>query len=107
MPRRNRPVKRVVAPDPVYQSEAIAKFVNVVMSRGKRSTAEKAVYDALSHASRQAKREPLEAFDAALRNATPMLEVKPRRDGGATNKLPAKIRPKRRLPFARRGIERW
>ena len=71
MPRRNRPVKRVVAPDPVYQSEAIAKFVNVVMSRGKRSTAEKVVYDALARAAKQAKKEPLEVFDVALRNATP------------------------------------
>ena len=55
MPRRSRPVKRVIAPDPVYQSEAIAKFVNVVMSKGKRSTAEKVVYDALSRAGKQAK----------------------------------------------------
>ena len=55
MPRRNRPVKRVIAPDAVYQSEAISKFINVVMSRGKRSTAEKVVYDALSRASKQSK----------------------------------------------------
>ena len=67
MPRRSRPVKRVIAPDPVYQSEAIAKFVNVVMNRGKRSTAEKVVYDALSRAGKQAKKEPLEVFDLALR----------------------------------------
>ena len=69
MPRRSRPVKRVIAPDPVYQSESIAKFVNVVMSRGKRSTAERVVYDALSRASKQAKKEPLEVFESALRNA--------------------------------------
>jgi small subunit ribosomal protein S7 len=107
MPRRSRPVKRVIAPDPVYQSEAIAKFVNVVMSRGKRSTAEKVVYDALLRASRQAKKEPLEVFDAALRNATPLLEVKPRRVGGATYQVPVEIRPERRLALARRWIVRF
>src|ERR671934_1891368 len=107
MPRRNRPVKRVVAPDPVYQSEAIAKFVNVVMSRGKRSTAEKVVYDALNRASKQAKKEPLEVFDLALRNATPLLEVKPRRVGGATYQVPVEIRPDRRLALARRWIVRY
>ena len=107
MPRRNRPVKRVVAPDPVYQSEAIAKFVNVVMSRGKRSTAEKVVYDALARASKQAKKEPLEVFDLALRNATPLLEVKPRRVGGATYQVPIEIRPDRRLALARRWLVRF
>jgi len=104
MPRRSSPVKRVIAPDPVYQSEAIAKFVNVVMNKGKRSTAEKVVYDALSRASRQAKKEPLEA---ALRNATPLLEVKPRRVGGATYQVPVEIRPERRLALARRWIVRF
>src|SRR5256884_8824704 len=107
MPRRNRPVKRVVAPDPVYQSEAIAKFVNVVMSRGKRSTAEKVVYDALARASKQAKKEPLEVFDSALRNATPLLEVKPRRGGGGTHQGPVEIRPERRLAPARRWLVRF
>jgi small subunit ribosomal protein S7 len=107
MPRRSRPVKRVIAPDPVYQSESIAKFVNVVMSRGKRSTAEKVVYDALTRASRQSKKEPLEVFESALRNATPLLEVKPRRVGGATYQVPVEIRPERRLALARRWIVRF
>ena len=107
MPRRSRPVKRVIAPDPVYQSEAIAKFVNVVMSKGKRSTAEKVVYDALSRASKQSKKEPLEVFESALRNATPLLEVKPRRVGGATYQVPVEIRPERRLALARRWIVRF
>ena len=107
MPRRSRPVKRVIAPDPVYQSEAIAKFVNVVMNKGKRSTAEKVVYDALSRASRQAKKEPLEVFESALRNATPLLEVKPRRVGGATYQVPVEIKPERRSALARRWIVRF
>ena len=107
MPRRSRPVKRVIAPDPVYQSEAVAKFVNVVMTRGKRSTAEKVVYDALSRAAKQAKKEALEIFDLAIRNATPLLEVKPRRVGGATYQVPVEIRPDRRSALARRWIVRY
>jgi small subunit ribosomal protein S7 len=107
VPRRSRPVKRVIAPDPVYQSEAVAKFVNVVMTRGKRSTAEKVVYDALSRAGKQAKKEPLEIFDLAIRNATPLLEVKPRRVGGATYQVPVEIRPERRLALARRWLVRF
>ena len=107
MPRRNRPVKRVIAPDAVYQSESISKFINVVMSRGKRSTAEKVVYDALTRASKQSKKEPLEVFETALRNATPLLEVKPRRVGGATYQVPIEIRPDRRLALARRWIVRF
>ncbi len=107
MPRRNRPVKRVITPDAVYQSEAISKFVNVVMSRGKRSTAERVVYDALQRAGKQAKKEPLEVFELALRNATPLLEVKPRRVGGATYQVPVEIRPDRRLALARRWIVRF
>src|ERR1700680_4178943 len=102
MPRRSSPVKRVIAHDPVHQTEAIAKFVNVVMNKGKRSTAEKVVYDALARASKQAKKEPLEVFELALRNATPLLEVKPRRVGGATYQVPVEIRPERRLALARR-----
>ena len=107
MPRRNRPVKRVIAPDAVYMSEAISKFINVVMSKGKRSTAEKVVYDALARASKQAKKEPLEVFETAMRNATPLLEVKPRRVGGATYQVPIEIRPDRRLALARRWIVRF
>src|SRR5919197_5649762 len=107
MPRRNNPVKRSIAPDPVYNSDAIAKFVNIVMIRGKRSTAEKIVYDALGKASRTARKEPIEVFETALRNATPLLEVKPRRVGGATYQVPIEIRPERRLALARRWLVRF
>ncbi|MGH7777891.1 MAG: 30S ribosomal protein S7 [Candidatus Dormibacterales bacterium] len=107
MPRRNRPDKRRIAPDPIYGSDAVAKFINVVMKDGKRSTAEKIVYDALNRASRQAKKEPLDVFDTALRNATPLLEVKPRRVGGATYQVPIEIRPDRRLALARRWLIRF
>ena len=107
MPRRNRPAKHPVAPDPVYNSESLAKFVNIVMRNGKRSVAEKIMYDALRRAGRQARKEPLEVFDQALRNATPLVEVKPRRVGGATYQVPIEIRPDRRLALARRWLGRF
>jgi small subunit ribosomal protein S7 len=77
------------------------------MRAGKRSVAEGIVYDALTRASRQAKKEPLEVFDLAIRNATPQLEVKPRRVGGATYQVPIEIRPERRLALARRWLIRF
>jgi len=107
MPRRNRPAKRTVTPDPVYNSEAVAKFVNIVMHDGKRAVAERVMYDALKRAGRQARKEPIEIFDQALRNATPLLEVKPRRVGGATYQVPIEIRPDRRLALARRWLVRF
>jgi len=107
MPRRNKPPKRIIAPDPIYNSEAVSKFVNIVMHDGKRAVAERIMYEALRRASRQAKREPMDIFDAALRNATPLLEVKPRRVGGATYQVPIEIRPERRLALARRWLVRF
>jgi len=107
MPRRNKPPKRLTTPDPIYNSEAVAKFVNIVMHDGKRAVAERIMYEALRRASRQAKREPMEIFDAAMRNATPLLEVKPRRVGGATYQVPIEIRPERRLALARRWLVRF
>jgi small subunit ribosomal protein S7 len=82
----------------MYNSESLAKFVNIIMRGGKRSTAEKIMYGA---------QEPLELFDQALRNATPLLEVKPRRVGGATYQVPIEIRPERRLALARRWLVRY
>ena len=107
MPRRNRPAKRLITPDPIYNSEGLAKFVNVLMRDGKRSVAEKIMYDALRRASRQAKKEPLDVFEQAMRNVTPLLEVKPRRVGGATYQVPMEIRPDRRLALARRWLVRF
>ncbi len=107
MPRRSRPVKRTIAPDPLYSSEAVAKFVNVVMRNGKRSLAEKIVYDALTRAAKQSRKDPMDVFDTALKNATPLLEVKPRRVGGATYQVPVEIRPERRLALARRWLVRF
>jgi small subunit ribosomal protein S7 len=107
MPRRPRIQKRVILPDPIYTHEGVAKFVNVIMQRGKRSTAERIVYGSLDRIKRNSKKDPIEVFDAALKNATPVLEVKPRRIGGATYQVPVEIRPDRRLALARRWIVRY
>jgi small subunit ribosomal protein S7 len=107
MPRRPRIRKRTIMPDPVFTHEGVAKFVNVVMQRGKRSTAERIVYGSLDRIKRNTKKDPIEVFDTALKNATPVLEVKPRRIGGATYQVPVEIRPDRRLALARRWIVRY
>ena len=107
MPRRPRIQKRVILPDPIYTHEGVAKFVNVIMQRGKRSTAERIVYGSLDRIKRNTKKDPIEVFDSALKNATPVLEVKPRRIGGATYQVPVEIRPERRLALARRWIVRY
>ena len=107
MPRRAEIQPRPLDPDPVYNSRLVSQVVNKVMLRGKRSVAEKIVYDALNRAGRQQRKEPIEVFDTALRNATPLLEVKPRRVGGATYQVPIEIRPDRRLALARRWLVRF
>src|SRR5438128_10445979 len=104
MPRRPRIQKRVILPDPIYTHEGVAKFVNVVMQRGKRSTAERVVYGSLDRIRKVAKKDPIEVFDSALKNATPVLEVKPRRVGGATYQVPVEIRPDRRNSLAMRWV---
>jgi small subunit ribosomal protein S7 len=109
MPRRARIQKRVISPDPVYTHGGVAKFINCVMLQGKKSVAERIVYDSFNII-RQRNRgsvEPLEVFENALRNATPILEVKPKRVGGATYQVPVEIRPDRRAALARRWIIRY
>ncbi len=107
MPRRARIQKRVILPDPVYTHEGVAKFINVVMQRGKRSLAEQIVYGSFDRIRKAVKKEPIEVFEAALKNVTPVLEVKPRRIGGATYQVPVEIRPERRAALARRWILRY
>jgi len=104
MPRRAKVERRQPAPDARYGSRTLAKFINKVMYSGKRSIAEKIVYDAMSTVETQAKRPALEIFEQALRNATPVLEVKPRRVGGATYQVPVEIRGDRRSALAMRWM---
>lgn len=106
MPRRARVIKRDVPPDSKYRSQMLAVFINKVMQRGKKSIAERIIYDALDRIEAETRRNPLETFELAVRNATPMLEVKPRRVGGATYQVPVDIRAERRLALAVRWLLR-
>jgi small subunit ribosomal protein S7 len=104
MPRRNRPPKREIAPDIKYNSELVARFINKLMVQGKKSTAQRILYDALDIVEARTKRPGLEVFEHAVRNATPILEVKPRRVGGATYQVPVEVRPDRRMSLAIRWL---
>lgn len=104
MPRRYRPARRVVSPDLKYSSEVVAAFVNKVMKRGKKSLARRLVYQALDIIGERSERDPLEVFERAVRNASPTLEVKPRRVGGATYQVPVEVLPHRRRSLGMRWI---
>jgi small subunit ribosomal protein S7 len=104
MPRRNRPPKREIAPDIKYNSELVARFINKLMFEGKKSTAQRVFYDALDMVEARSKRPGLEVFEQAVRNVTPILEVKPRRVGGATYQVPVEVRPDRRMSLAIRWL---
>ncbi len=104
MPRRNRPPKREVVPDDKYNSVLVSRFVVKLMSSGKKSTAQTILYDAFDLMQARAKRPGLEVFEQALRNATPVIEVKPRRVGGATYQVPVEIAPDRQSALAIRWL---
>ena len=106
MPRRAKVFKREILPDQKYGSRTITMFVNKVMERGKKSTAERIMYDALEKIEQQTHRNPMDTFEAAIRNATPTIEVKPRRVGGATYQVPVDIRAERRMALAIRWLLR-
>lgn len=106
MPRRSRPEKREIAPDARYSSRSVAMFINKIMTRGKKGTAERIMYDALNLIGERTNRNPLDTFEQALRNATPVIEVKPRRVGGATYQVPVDIRAERRQALAMRWLLR-
>jgi small subunit ribosomal protein S7 len=102
--RRNRAEKRKLEPDVRYSSVLVADFINRVMERGKRSVATRLVYDALDLIQERSGQEPLEVFESAVRNAAPVLEVKPRRVGGATYQVPVEVAPDRRTSLGLRWL---
>ena len=104
MPRRSRAIKRVTPPDAKYQNETVAKLINKVMIQGKKSVAEGIVYGALDIMKQQGAKEPVTVMEQAVKNATPQLEVKPRRVGGATYQVPVEVRPERGLSLAIRWL---
>ena len=103
--RRRRPEKRRIVPDPIYGDLIVAKFVNNLMKDGKKSVAERIFYNSLDVISKKEKIDnPLEIFNKALKNASPVLEVKSRRIGGATYQVPIEIPENRRMALAMRWI---
>ena len=107
MPRRARVTRRVILPDPIYANPGVAKFVNCIMLNGKKSIAQRILYNAFERIRRSSRKEPIEVFDQAMRNVTPVIEVKPKRVGGATYQVPVEIRHDRRQALARRWIIRY
>ena len=103
--RRRRPEKRIINPDPLYGDLIVAKFVNNLMKDGKKSVAEKIVYDSFLLIEKKEKTDsPIDIFKKALKNAAPMVEVKSRRIGGATYQVPIEIPENRRMALAMRWI---
>lgn len=102
--RRKKKVYRPISPDPVYNSTKVAKFVNHVMRKGKKSLARKIVYMAFEEIKKAKKGNPVEIFERALKNATPSVEVRSRRIGGATYQVPVEVKGERGLSLAMRWI---
>jgi small subunit ribosomal protein S7 len=104
MPRRRRAQERRILADPKYKSELVAKFINGMMGRGKRSVAEHIFYKAMDIIEAKVKKNPLDVFHKAMDNAAPIVEVKSRRVGGATYQVPVEVRDRRRRALATRWL---
>lgn len=104
MARRNRAPKRHIEPDGKYNSVMVTSFVNNLMKNGKKTLAFSVFYDALDIAGERSKKPGIEVFEQAMKNATPMIEVRPRRVGGATYQIPMEVRPERRRSLAIRWL---
>jgi small subunit ribosomal protein S7 len=104
MPRRRRPAKRDILPDPKFGSRLITKFINCMMLRGKKGVSETIFYKAMNILEERIKKDPIEIFTQALENVKPVVEVKSRRVGGATYQVPVEIRPERRQALGLRWI---
>ena len=101
---KKKKAKRQLSPDPVYNSVIIAKLINHVMRKGKKTVARKIVYGSLEEIKAKTKQDPLEVLNLALKNASPVLEVKPKRIGGATYQVPREVGEERRITLAMRWI---
>ena len=104
MPRRGTIERRIPPPDARYNSVLVQQFINKVMQRGKKSVAEKIVYQALELAAERLKKTPMEVFEVAIRNTGPAIEVKPKRVGGATYQVPVEVKSDRRQALAMRWL---
>jgi len=104
MSRKHSNFTRDLLPDPKFDSELIARFINMVMNSGKKSVAERIVYGAITEIEGRGKGEALELVEQALENVKPLVEVKSRRVGGATYQVPVEVRPRRRVALAMRWV---
>jgi len=104
MPRKGAVPKRQILPDPRFNSKILARFVNKIMLAGKRSLAERIIYEALDIVQEKTGKDPMDVFNQALGNAMPLVEVRPRRVGGATYQVPMEVRPDRRQAMAMRWL---
>jgi small subunit ribosomal protein S7 len=104
MPRRREVPKREILPDPKFNNVEVAKFVNVLMTRGKKSVAERIIYGALDTIKSKSGKDPIEVFTQAVQNVKPVVEVKSRRVGGANYQVPVEVRPVRRTALSMRWI---
>ena len=104
MPRRREVPKREILPDPKFSNPEVAKFINVLMTRGKKSVAEGIVYRAFDLIKSKSGKDPIEVFSQAVQNVKPVVEVKSRRVGGANYQVPVEVRPVRRVALAMRWI---
>lgn len=104
MPRRRRPLKRQILPDPKFGSELVSKFINCMMLDGKKGVSEQNFYKAMEIISTKTGKSPVEVFEQAMENVKPLVEVKSRRVGGATYQVPIEIRAERRQALAIRWI---
>lgn len=104
MARQKKRKKHSISPDPLYNSVIVSKFINQIMRRGKKTIAQKIVYRTFEIIKEKTKKDPLEVFDLAIQNASPLLEVKPKRVGGATYQVPREVRGERRITLAMRWI---
>ena len=104
MPRKGHVTKREVLPDPLYKSKNVTKLINSIMLDGKKGVAQKIVYGAFDKVSEKTGKDPIEAFEEAMNNIMPVLEVKARRVGGATYQVPMEIRPDRRRTLGLRWL---
>ncbi len=107
MPRRREVAKRIILPDPKYNDRVVAKLVNIMMKDGKKSTAERALYDALDLVAKRANEEAVKVLKKSLDNIKPMLEVKSRRVGGSTYQVPVEVRADRRNSLAMRWLIKY
>jgi small subunit ribosomal protein S7 len=104
MPRRREIAKREVIPDPKYNNKLVARFINCLLRRGKKSIAESMFYGAFDIIEKKTKEQPVEVFEKAVSNVKPLIEVKSRRVGGSTYQVPTEVMPERRVALAIRWL---